>query len=101
MSTEYTLALIGLVPCILALAALVWALMRRQIRTEDQEMYAALADDEPDYSTSPVRPRSGGWFVVVFLAISLLIGWMIFQTVLTARIDARTAGLASSTASQP
>jgi ABC-type enterobactin transport system permease subunit len=96
MSTEYTLALIGLVPCILALAALVWALMRRQIRAEDQEMYAALADDEPDYSATSVRSRSGLWFVAVFLGISLLIGWLVVQTIITARIDARSDSLAAS-----
>jgi|SRR5579875_2462702 len=87
MSSEYAIALFGFFIGLCAVVALVWALMHRQLQTKDQEMYEAVADDEPDYTAASSLnlkqiPRRLRWlFAIVFTAVFALIGWIIILTV--------------------
>jgi hypothetical protein len=85
MTPEYAVDLLGCLASLCAIVALVWAARRRQLRTDDQSMYEAIADDEPDYTAGPsprVVPRRTRWLFVGFFAVLMgLIGWMISETV--------------------
>jgi hypothetical protein len=85
MTPEYAVGLLGLFVSVCAIAALIWALRRRQLRTDDLTMYEAIADDEPDFSavapSVPVKVWSRRVFALAFVALFGVIAWMIVQTV--------------------
>ncbi len=97
MAPEYLLIVFGLVPSLLALATLFYALARRQGRASDQEMFTALEDEEPDYTAGPVTRRipafQAGGFLLALLAVCGVIGWTIFETVRVSQRVAQKAAL--------
>lgn len=83
MSEEYKAALLSLVFSVLAVPFLVWAWRRRQLRVDDNAMYAVVEGDEkpgavPVARVSPARARLAG---IALAAALLLMAGMIVLTV--------------------
>jgi nitrogen fixation-related uncharacterized protein len=89
MSPEYAVGLAGVFASLCAIAAFVWAIRHRQLQSDDEAMYGALSDDEPDYTESPpnsVRlPRRARWILAIVLtAIFILVAGMVTETIMAA-----------------
>lgn len=75
----------GVLISVLGAGGFIWALRNRQLRINDREMYQAMTDGEPEYDSaaSSVRPSPMARWVygLVFAAVAIVIGWMIYLTV--------------------